>query len=322
MFKLIVLTTYLALTSNSFAQVYDEEAAQILNKRPLNTGSVLKRLRQAFEGDIDPSMKRINMPLSILIDLQPFGLDEIQYSELFYIHNKFQYFQTSYEKAISIIEKIILIKNIPSTIELSAVISLASLYYKNKDYLNAIKYINRWHIYEKNMRHQLYYVLADSYLKVGDRINAYKAFTIAETEFQKYLNKGPDMSDNLGFLDYNDIVQNLKSIFANGNEDIINISQSPIDIPKPSNEFWLLIEQPKFPKAALRKSRAGYVIIKFDISINGRVVNFTIEENSRSIFNKPAKRFIERMKYIQYAQTNEEYIAKDVTYKINFIYEQ
>ena len=79
---------------------------------------------------------------------------------------------------------------------------------------------------------------------------------------------------------------------------------------------------PDFPRAALRKGRTGYVIVKFDVTRLGNPENITFVETSNSLFRRPANKFLENMKYIQYEVPNvEKYISTDVTYRIDFNFE-
>jgi len=201
---------------------------------------------------------------------------------------------------------------------LSSILSLSVIHHNQGNYLDSIKY-NRW---LPTAHHQLYYMRADNYLKIGDYKNAYKSYVIATEFYEEYLKYGPDINDEMGIRNYKELVSNLINLFEGVEENDLPSDDINIPVPDPTDEFWLVTTKPKFPRAALRRARTGYVTMKYDVNGKGRPVNIEVVERSRSIFIKSANSFMSRMYYIQYSQSDEEIIAKDLTYRIDFKFEK
>ncbi|MCC3861072.1 energy transducer TonB [Pseudemcibacter aquimaris] len=261
----------------------------------------------------------LQVPYSLLMDYQ-LSLDELK----------------QYRRALEHIQRLL---NLPldpgqAQIEMEALLnedkfnltliaSMAVIAHNADDYVKSIRYVNHYTIYKKQNLHQLHYLLADNYLKIGDYKNAYHSFHKAEQLYQEYINSGPDLKDALGIKNYFEKVNALKNEFENSTGPDFKPCSITVEVPEPGDVFWAYAPPVKFPRAALRKGRNGYAIINFDLTAAGNPINPQIIETSRSIFNKPTNKFIETFKYIPYSlfAIPEEIVATNVNYRLEYKFE-
>ena len=212
-------------------------------------------------------------------------------------------------------------ERVTKSMELGAVISLSIIYYNKKEYLNSIRYANLWSIYNVTKMHQTSYMLAANYLAIGDYENSFKTYVAAKEIHDKFLEDGPDFSEPIGITGYDEMVKRLDAQFGSLSSSQVSENNITIDIPPPGDAYWLIKFNPKFPSAALRRGRTGQATMKFDIDSKGKLHNVEIIDTSNSIFKRSAKSHSRKMVYIRYAQSSEEFIAQDVVYTLEFIYE-
>ncbi len=212
-------------------------------------------------------------------------------------------------------------ERVTKDIEISALISTAIAYHNKKEYLNAIRYINHWLVYNAAQPHHVGFMLANSYLEIGDTENAYRSYLKAKDTYDKYLSGGPDFEENVEILDFYNIIEKLNDKFEGLEPQDVPKSNITIDIPPPGDAFWAIEFNPKYPTAALRRTRTGHAIMKFDLKGNGKIENVEILETSNSLFKRAANSHARKMIFLRYAPTDEEVIARDVIYKLNFVYQ-
>lgn len=319
-----LLIASIGVPAFSNAQVFDEKITPTYYYRILNNLPAISEAYKFLDEINDASSNRVSIPASALLDLRIYGMDEKVAVPFYAALERFNYIYSNKSDTINAIEKILDIERIPTTFKLAAIVSLAVITHNNSDYLKSIKYINWFHSYTSARRHQFYYMLADNYLNLGDKRNALISYNKAKVIKQKYLEGGVDMRDELGIENYNNIVSDLNAEL--GNLKVTDIQKNltvDLTIPPITDEFWIAKLSPKFPKAAIGKGPTGYVTFNFDLDHLGNPQNVSITDQSNSLFKKPAMTFIKDMKYIQYeAPSNEENIATDVTYRLDFQYKK
>jgi tetratricopeptide (TPR) repeat protein len=272
-----------------------------------------------FQKIYDKDAPQIQVPISAIIDLRTPSIDPKLLGPIYSAMESFNAIFANPETAIFAIETTLYSyerKFLAASV--SSVLSLAVIHHNQGNYLNSIKY-NNW--YSGN-HHQLFYMLADNYVQIGDYKNAYRSYVRAKELYEDYLLFGPDINDEMGIQNYKYLVSNLNKLFDRIGENELPSNNINIVIPDPTDEFWLVTSKPSFPRAALRKGRTGYAIMKYDVNGKGVPINIEVIERSNSLFIKPANSFMSRMVYIQYSQNDEEIIAKGITYRIDFEFDK
>lgn len=78
--------------------------------------------------------------------------------------------------------------------------------------------------------------------------------------------------------------------------------------------------QPSYPRSALRQGIEGYVIIEFDVSPNGEVLDpFVVETDQPGLFERAALRSIRRWAFEPYVHEGMPVTVSDVTTTFRFV---
>jgi len=320
---IIFLVLCSTIPNLSFAQIFDPKISQDYYYRSYGNEAAIRKAHDFLDEINIQGKHHISVPSSAYLDLRTYGFDEKVTVPFYAALERFNYIFSDKNKAIEAIEKFLEIKRQPTTYKLASVITLAIITHNNGDYLKSIKYTNWWRSYTGARSHQLYYMMADNYLKLGDVKNAVVSFKTAQELQENYLQNGPDMRDHFGIEEYEEKVSMLNEELVNIDETSITIENTTEIVPEVSDIFWVAKLTPKFPRAALSKGRTGFVTLNFDLDYLGNPINITVSDRSNSLFIKPAMTFSEDLKYIKYAPPlNQENIATDVTYTVEFEFDK
>lgn len=78
--------------------------------------------------------------------------------------------------------------------------------------------------------------------------------------------------------------------------------------------------QPSYPRSALRQGIEGYVIVEFDVSPNGEVLDpFVVETDQPGLFERAALRSIRRWAFEPYVHEGMPVTVSDVTTTFRFV---
>lgn len=305
------------------AQVYDAKESSRLKKfqgKPILVGGKLLRAVQSTSKN---TIEQADQSLEVFLELSK--NKNLSNTDQIVIKNMIAKYYSDLgdeENTIKFLEELLSYSKKPRAMELGAYLSLAVHYHNVGEYLLSIKNLNRWLIYSPVALHQLQYMLADNYLKLGDIRTAYDTYLSAKKTHENYLVGGPDFGEDMNIANYSKMIENLEGEFTQV-PSFENIDDfDPEQIPQPGSDFWEIKFDPKFPTAALRKGRTGSAKIKFDIKGNGKLDNIEVLEASRSLFKKPALSHTRRMIFIRYKNTNDEFIARNVIYDLDFVFKK
>ncbi|MDG2459428.1 MAG: TonB family protein [Luminiphilus sp.] len=75
----------------------------------------------------------------------------------------------------------------------------------------------------------------------------------------------------------------------------------------------------KYPKRAERLGVEGYVVVAFDLSEKGDVVDLrVVEAEPRMVFDKSAMKFVKGMRFTVPEEDGEPVMARDIQFKVGF----
>jgi len=78
--------------------------------------------------------------------------------------------------------------------------------------------------------------------------------------------------------------------------------------------------QPSYPRSALRQGIEGYVVVEFDVSPNGEVLDpFVVETDQPGLFERAALRSVRRWAFEPYVHEGVPVTVSDVTTTFRFV---